>query len=76
MEILKAIGLKWRERRLKTALYMGQMTVVRTLFGETEPIAVGCGSRQGCLLSLILFNNYDKAMMREKYSKIYKRELW
>ena len=51
------------------------MAVARTTFGETEFITVGRGTRQRCVLSLILFNIYDEAMMREAFENV-GSELW
>ena len=51
MEILRKIGVDWRERRLIKELYMGQVVAVRTNEGETDLIEIGRGTRQGCPLS-------------------------
>ena len=48
MEILKKIGVDWRERRLIKELYMGQVVAIRTNEGETDLIEIGRGTRQGC----------------------------
>ena len=41
LEILKNIGVDWRDRKLISELYMGQIAVVRADDGETPPIVVG-----------------------------------
>ena len=46
MEILKNIGLDWRDRKVISELYMSQTAVVRTNDRKTPPIAVGRGTRQ------------------------------
>ena len=69
-EILKNIGVDRRDRKLISELYMGQTAVVRTDDGETPPIVVGRGTRQGCPLSPLLFNIYDEAMVREAFDDI------
>ena len=65
MEVLADIGVDWKDRRLITALYMGQTAVVRVSHEVTEPSEIGRGVRQGCLLSPLLFNIYAEAMMRK-----------
>ena len=47
MEILKKIGVDWRERRLIQELCMGQVVAARTTEGETDLIEIGRGTRQG-----------------------------
>ena len=47
-------------------LYTKQEATVRTEFGETYTINIGKGVRQGCILSLSLFNIYAKNIMREE----------
>ena len=44
---------------------MGYTEIVRTDDGKTPPIVVGRGKRRGYLLSPLLFNIYDEAMVRE-----------
>lgn len=65
MDILKRIGIDWRDRRLITNLYMNQTAVVRTEHGDSEPGEMGRGVRQGCLLSPLLFSIYAEMMMKE-----------
>ena len=48
MQILKRIGIDWRERRLISKLYMEQKVKVRLDRGETRSVQIGRGVRQGC----------------------------
>ena len=50
-EVLKKIGIDWRNRRLIMNLHMQQTSVVRTENGDSEPRKIGRGVIQGCLLS-------------------------
>ena len=45
-------------------LYAGQDTTVRTGHGTTDWFQIGKGVRQGCVLSLCLFNLYAEYIMR------------
>ena len=45
-------------------LYAGQEATVRTGHGTTDWFQIGKGVRQGCILSLCLFNLYAEYMMR------------
>ena len=45
-------------------LYVGQEATVRTVCGTTGWLLIGKGVRQGCMLSLCLFNLYAKYIMR------------
>ena len=45
-------------------LYAGQEATVRTLHGTTHWYRIEKGERQGCLLSLCLFNLYAEHIMR------------
>jgi hypothetical protein len=49
---------------------MGQTAIIRTKNGTTKEIIVGRGTRQGCPLSLVLFNIYDEAMIREAFDDV------
>jgi len=65
MQILKEIGIDWRERRLISNLYMAQSVKVRLNRGETRSVKIGRGVRQGCCLSPILFNLYSEYLTKE-----------
>ena len=45
-------------------LYAGQEATVRTEQGTTDWLQIGKGVRQGCILSLCLFNLYAEYIMR------------
>ena len=45
-------------------LYAGQEATVRSRHGTTDWFQIGKGIRQGCILSLFLFNLYLKYFMR------------
>ena len=45
-------------------LYAGQKITVRTGHGTTDWFQIGKGVRQGCILSLSLFNLYSEYIMR------------
>ena len=65
MEIMRNIGVDWRDRRLIKNLYTQQSAYVRLGDWKSEACMIGRGVRQGCTLSPLLFNLYDEAMMRE-----------
>ena len=65
LEILKKIGVDWRDRRLIMNLYMNQKTVVKIQQEFSEEGEIGRGVRQGCCMSPLLFNIYAEAMMAE-----------
>ena len=45
-------------------LYAGQEATVRTRYETTDWFQIGKGVRQGCILSLCLFNLYAEYIMR------------
>ena len=49
---------------LQRNLYAGQEATVRTGHGTTDWFQIGKGIRQGCILSLCLFNFYAEYIMR------------
>ena len=65
MEILKNVGVDYRDRRMIWELYMNQSAEV--IIGEeiSEAAEIGRGARQGGLLSTILFNIYVEFMLME-----------
>ena len=70
MQILKRIGIDWRERRVINRLYMEHKVKVRLDRGETRSvktdiILVERGVRQGCCLSQILFDLYSECLTKE-----------
>ena len=50
---------------LLKSLYAGQEAAVRTGHGRTGWFQIGRGVRQGCILSLCLFNLYAEYIMRD-----------
>jgi len=65
MQILKEIGIDWRERSLINNLYMAQSVKVRLNRGETGSVKIGRGVRQACCLSPIMFNLYSEYRTKE-----------
>ena len=59
-KILKEMGIPDH----LTNLYAGQEATVRTGQGTTDWFQIGKGIRQGCILSLCLFNLYAEYVMR------------
>ena len=45
-------------------VYAGQEVTTRTLYGTTDWFKIGKGVRQGCILSLCLFNLYAEYIMQ------------
>ena len=45
-------------------LYSGREATIRTGHGKTDWFQIGKGVRQGCILSLCLFNFYAEYIMR------------
>ena len=63
-EILKEIGIPDHLTCLLRNLYAGQEATLRTGHGTTDWFQIGKGVRQGCVLSLCLFNFYAEYIMR------------
>ena len=55
-KILKEMGILDHLTCLLRNLYVGQEATVRTRHGTTDCFQIGKGVRQGCILSLCLFN--------------------
>src|SRR6478609_8966423 len=65
MKVLQGIGVDWRDRRMKSKLYMNQEAVVRIEGGELDSGIIGRGVRQGCPLSPLLFSIYAEMTMKD-----------
>ena len=63
-KILKEMGIPDHLTCLLRNLYAGQEAIVRTGHGITDWFQIGKGVRQGCILSLCLFNFYAEYIMR------------
>ena len=63
-KILKEMGIPDDLICLLRNLYAGQEATVRTGHGTTDWFQIGKGVRQGCILSLCLFNLYAEYIMR------------
>ena len=64
-KILKEMGIPDHLPCLLRNLYAGQEATVRTGHGTTDWFQIGKGVRQGCILSLCLFNLYAEYIMRK-----------
>ena len=63
-KILKEMGIPDHLTCLLKNLYAGQEATVRTGHGIIHWFQIGKGVRQGCILSLCLFNFYAEYIMR------------
>ena len=63
-KILKEMGMPDHLTCLLRNLYARQKATVRTGHGTTDWFQIGKGERQGCILSLCLFNFYAEYIMR------------
>ena len=63
--ILNEMGIPDHLTCLLRNLYAGQEATVRTGQGTTDWFQIGKGVRQGCVLSLCLFNLYADCIMRK-----------
>ena len=64
VETLKEMGIPDRVTCLLRNLHTGEEATVRTLYGITDWFRIEKGVRQGCLLSLSLFNLYAEYIVR------------
>ena len=64
MENSEKVGIPGHLICLLRNLYAGQEATVRTGHGTTHWFQIGKGVRQGCILSLCLFNFYAEYIMR------------
>jgi hypothetical protein len=60
MHILKESGIDWHERRLISKFCMDQSVELKLDQQKIRSVKNGRGVRQGCCLSLILFNLYSE----------------
>src|SRR6218665_1169241 len=65
INVLRRMGVDWKDRRLIGNLYMGQKIRVKIEGEFSEPGSIGRGMRQGCPFSPILFNLYIEELVRE-----------
>ena len=63
-KILQKMGIPDHLTCLLRNLCAGQEATVRTGYGTTDWFQIGKGVRQGCILSLCLFNLYAEYIMR------------
>ena len=70
MEVLKKIGVDWKDRRMISNLYMEQTAEVRVADECSEASVIGRRVRQGCCLSPLLFSIYVEMMMAEAVDDI------
>ena len=63
-KILRQMGIPDHLTCLLRNMYAGQEATVRTGHGTTDWFQIGKGVRQGCILSLCLFNLYAEYIMR------------
>src|SRR6478609_928985 len=70
MKVLLTIGVDWRDRRMRSELYMNQEALVRIAGGKSDSGIIGRGVRQGCPLSPLLFSIYGEMMMKEALENV------
>ena len=63
-KILQEMGIPYHLTCLLRNLYAGQEETVRIRHGTIHWFQIGKGVRQGCILSLCLFNLYAEYIMR------------
>ena len=62
---LQELGIPTQLIKLMNNLYTNQEATMRTEFGNTSWFKIGKGVRQGCILSVYLFNLYTKRINRK-----------
>lgn len=65
VSILRNINLPQADIRLIEELYWGQKGKVRTSLGLSEDFTISKGTRQGCIISPLLFNIYVEQIIKE-----------
>jgi len=65
LNILKELGVDWRDRRLIMNLYLHQKAVVKVMQDYSEECEIGREVRHGCCMSPLLFTVYALAMINE-----------
>ena len=70
MEVLKKLGIDWRDRRMIKRLYMEQSATVRIAGECSDSNVIGREVRQGCCLSPLLFAIYVEMMMAEAVDNV------
>ena len=55
LEMLRNIGVNWREHQLIRNLHMGQRVKLRLNQGETDSVKIGRVVRQGCCMPHLLY---------------------
>jgi len=61
---LKELGVPAHTVKLIRSLYEDQEATVRTRYGDTKWLKINKGTRQGCVISPLLFNLYAEVVMR------------
>ena len=79
-EVLKKIGVDWRDRRPIINLYIQQTEVVRTVNADSEPGEIRRKVRQGCLSSPLLFSKrrelFSKRLCKELKKRVIMTRVW
>ena len=70
LEVLRRMGVDWKDRRMMAELYMNQEAIIRLANGESEPGIIERGVRQGCPISPLLFSIYAEMMMIEAMEQV------
>ena len=70
LEIIKNIGINWRERRLIRHLYTRKIVKRCLNQGEADSVEIGRGVRLRCYMSPILFKLYGEYLIKEAFIEI------